>query len=107
MPLDLRFKVARLVLALSQRNPSLVASCEREVRVVRKHHKEDVIYRMDSFWLDRDSEDIMQGLNIFDFLLWGESEDPVISQPEGYFMACRCSFALRSLALAFGVRLST
>eukprot|EP00913_Durusdinium_trenchii_P023960 g22502.t1 len=34
-------------------------------------------------------------------------QDPVLSLPEGYYLACRCSTTLRSTALAFGVYISS
>eukprot|EP00927_Polykrikos_kofoidii_P079483 TRINITY_DN76269_c0_g1_i1.p1 TRINITY_DN76269_c0_g1~~TRINITY_DN76269_c0_g1_i1.p1 ORF type:complete len:599 (-),score=76.21 TRINITY_DN76269_c0_g1_i1:232-2028(-) len=104
IPLGLRLKLARLVLALAKRNPQEVARLERDIGVQRRHYKEDVQYRMCSFWLDRDTDDVMQGMNLFDFLLWGDLEDGVVSQPEGYYMVCRSSLILRSSALVFGVR---
>jgi len=107
VPLDFRLKLARLVIALSDRSPPDVARYEREIGVKRKHYKEDVQYRICSFWLDRDTEDVMQGLNLFDFMVWGEAEDSIQSLPDGYYLACRCSVTLRSSALAFGVRLAT
>jgi len=107
VPVEFRIKLAKLVLALASRSPSAVARCEREIGVRRKYYKEDVQYRICSFWMDRDTEDVMQGLSIFDLLLWGESEDPITELPEGYYMVCRCSVTMRSMALAFGVRIST
>lgn len=107
VPLEFRLRLARLIIALSKKNPADVARLEAEIGVQRKYDKEDVRYRMCSFWLDRDTEDVTQGLNLFDLLLWGEEHDPVISQGEGYYMTCRCSVTLRSAALAFGVQLST
>lgn len=107
VPLEFRLKLAHLILALSRRSPADVARLEEEIGVRRRNNKEDVRYRMCSFWLDRDTEDVTQGMNLFDLLLWGEVEDGVLSQPEGYYMACRCSITLRSAALAFGVRMST
>lgn len=107
LPQDFRLKLARLILALAERNPGEVARYESEIGVKRKYYKEDVQYRLCSFWLDRDDEDITQGLNIFDLLVWGESQDPVLALPEGYYLACRCSTTLRSTALAFGVYISS
>merc|ERR1712096_477590 len=107
VPLQFRLKLARLIIALAKRSQPDVARLEAEIGVERKYGKEDVRYRMCSFWLDRDTEDVTQGLNLFDLLLWGEESDPVVSQSEGYYMACRCSVTLRSAALAFGIRIST
>lgn len=107
LPQDFRLKLARLIVALADRKPEEVARYESEIGVKRKYYKQDVQYRLCSFWLDRDDKDITQGLNIFDLLVWGESQDPVLSLPEGYYLACRCSTTLRSTALAFGVYISS
>lgn len=106
LPLEFRLDLARLMLALARRDSAEVACCERNIGVKRKHYKEQVQYRICSWWLDRDSEDIMQGLNLFDFHLWGESQDSIVELPDGYYMVCRCSVTLRSAAIAFGVRMS-
>merc|ERR1712232_49362 len=105
--LEFRLKMARLIIALANRSPSEVARLEEDIGVQRRHSKEDVRYRMCSFWLDRDTEDVTQGLNLFDLLVWGEAEDAVVTQPEFYYLVCRCSITLRSAALAFGIRMST
>ena len=67
-------------------------------QVTRKYYKEDVQYRICSFWLDRDDDDrwlfyvavfavvaqpilfglaqeITEGRNIFDLMVWGEAEE--------------------------------
>jgi len=106
VPVEFRLKLARLILALARRSPSDVALYESEIGVKRRYYKEDVQYRICSFWLDRDDEEITQGRNIFDLMVWGEAEDPVLELPDGYYLACRCSVTLRSTALAFGVRIS-
>lgn len=72
-----------------------------------KHRRADVRYRMCAFWLDRDSEDILQGMNLHDFMAWGEAQDPVLEYPEDFYLVCRCAVMIRGLALAFGVRMST
>mmetsp|Transcript_44690 Transcript_44690/g.113665 ORF Transcript_44690/g.113665 Transcript_44690/m.113665 type:complete len:583 (+) Transcript_44690:83-1831(+) len=107
LPVDFRLRLAQLVVALARRDAAAVARLERECGMRTKHQREDVRYRICSFWLDRDTEDVMQGLNLHDFMAWGEREDPVLEYPEDLYLVCRCSFMIRSLALAFGVRLST
>ncbi|CAL1167374.1 unnamed protein product [Cladocopium goreaui] len=76
LPQDFRLKLARLIVALADRKPEEVARYESEIGVKRKYYKQDVQYRLCSFWLDRDDKDITQGLNIFDLLVWGESQGP-------------------------------
>eukprot|EP00439_Symbiodinium_sp_Y106_P061797 s2444_g9.t1 len=74
VPVEFRLKLARLMLALSRRSPPDVARCESEIGVTRKYYKEDVQYRICSFWLDRDDDEITEGRNIFDLMVWGEAE---------------------------------
>jgi len=104
---DFRVCLARLFLALARRDVAAVARHERECGMRTRYQREDVRYRVCSFWMDRDTEEIMQGLNLQDFMAWAEFEDPVLEYPEDLYLVCRCSVMIRSLALAFGVRLST
>lgn len=107
LSLAFRLDLARLVLALARRDAAEVARLERELGMRTKHARQEVRYRLCSFWLDRDTDDVMQGMNLHDFMAWGEREDPVLTFPEDLYVVCRCSVMIRSLALAFGVRLST
>jgi len=107
LSLDFRLVLARLVVALARGDKGEAVRLEQELGLRSKHGREDVRYRLCSFWLDRDTEDVMQGMNLHDFMAWGEREDPVLAFPEDLYVVCRCSFMIRSLALAFGVRLST
>lgn len=106
LPLHFRCKLAQLILALAKRDPAAVAALEQELGLETKHRKTDVRYRQCSFWLDRDTPDIMGGMNLHDFLAWGESQDPVLHFPENLYLVYRCSVMIRSLSLAFGVRVS-
>ncbi|CAE8623582.1 unnamed protein product [Polarella glacialis] len=107
LPLDFRIRLAKLVIALAQQDEAKVAQMERDLGMRTRHSRDDVRYRVCSFWLDRDTDDIMQGMNLHDFMAWGESEDPVLEFPEELYLVYRCSVMIRSLALAFGIRLST
>lgn len=105
--LDFRLVLARLVVALARRDPAEVLRLEQKLGMKTKYARQDVRYRLCSFWLDRDGADIMGDMNLHDFMAWGEREDPVLFYPEDLYVVCRCSTMIRGLALAFGVRLST
>jgi len=107
LPLEFRLGLAKLVIALAKRDPGEVMRLEQELGMRTARCRADVRFRMCSFWLDRDSTDVMQGMNLHDFMMWGEREDPILEFPEDLYVVCRCSVMLRSLALAFGVRLSS
>eukprot|EP00747_Dinoflagellata_sp_TGD_P211920 gnl/TRDRNA2_/TRDRNA2_85086_c0_seq2.p1 gnl/TRDRNA2_/TRDRNA2_85086_c0~~gnl/TRDRNA2_/TRDRNA2_85086_c0_seq2.p1 ORF type:complete len:588 (+),score=104.38 gnl/TRDRNA2_/TRDRNA2_85086_c0_seq2:39-1766(+) len=107
LPLEFRLKLAKLVLALNRRDVKETARLERALGLRTKYSRDDVRYRICSFWLDRDTEDVFGSMNLHDFVMWGEREDPVLEYPEDLYMVCRCSVMIRSLALAFGVKLST
>lgn len=107
LPVELRMGVARLVVALANRDQAAVAQCERECGLKTRYSKDDVRYRICNFWMDRDTAEITQGLNLADFMAWGEREDPVMEFPQDLYLVYRCSVVIRSLALAFGVNMST
>mmetsp|Transcript_5601 Transcript_5601/g.13141 ORF Transcript_5601/g.13141 Transcript_5601/m.13141 type:complete len:626 (-) Transcript_5601:66-1943(-) len=104
---EFRRKLANLYIALANRDPAAVTKWERECGMETTYQKQDVRFRVCSFWMDRDTEDILQDLNLPDFMAWAESQDPVLHYPEDLYLVSRCSFMIRSLALAFGVQLST
>mmetsp|Transcript_104582 Transcript_104582/g.207665 ORF Transcript_104582/g.207665 Transcript_104582/m.207665 type:complete len:575 (-) Transcript_104582:139-1863(-) len=107
IPLDFRLRLAHLIIALARRDAQEVMKLEQELGIRTARSRPDVRFRMCSFWLDRDTNDVMQGMNLHDFMAWGEREDPMLEFPEDLYLVCRCSVMLRSLSLAFGVRLST
>lgn len=64
-------------------------------------------YRVVTFWLDRDTDDVTSGQSFHDFLAWAEEEDPLVEMPRDLHLVMRCSCMIRNLALSFGIRLST
>merc|ERR1719401_243917 len=67
---DFRSRLARLLLALGDRDPEAVLRCEQACGLRTKLGRADVRYRVCSFWLDRDTDEVMQGLNLHDFMAW-------------------------------------
>ena len=69
-----------------------------------KYRKEDIAYLLSSFYVDRDSSDVLQGRNIAEFMEYLEAEDPLVSIDQDLVMACRVSLLLRGLGKAFGIQ---
>merc|ERR1719469_1783587 len=105
--MSFRLSLAKLIIALAKNDRKAVGPLERECGMRTKYNRDDIRWAVCSFWLDKDSEEVLQGRNLHDFMVWGEREDPVLEYPEDLYLVCRCSVMVRSLALAFGVRLST
>lgn len=107
LPLEFRLSLAKLCIALAERDVAAVARFERECGMVTKYSRDDVRYRSCSFWIDRDTEDVLQGMNLHEFQEWSEREDPLVHFPEDLYLVFRCTFMIRSMSVAFGVRMST
>lgn len=102
--LDERVTYAKFMMAMMSDETSVLVNMLRNNLGIRtKNDKEDVIYRFGCFWHDRDSEDIMQGLNVQLFMEALEREDAIVSINEEFVMAARCSILLRGMANAFGI----
>jgi hypothetical protein len=44
-------------------------------------------YRVVTFWLDRDTDDVTSGQSFHDFLAWAEEEDPLVEMPRDLHLA--------------------
>ena len=71
-----------------------------------KHCNEDIIYRLNCFYFDRNTQDICDGMNIATFLDYCEKIDPMVQAPLKFVMAARVGIMLRGLGNAFGIKLS-
>ena len=69
-----------------------------------KYRDPNVAYLLSAFYNDRDTDDVLQGKNIAEFVDWLEAKDPIRSIPEQFVMACRVSLLLRGLGKAFGMQ---
>eukprot|EP00755_Sulcionema_specki_P005313 Sspe_Gene.4811::Locus_1589_Transcript_1_1_Confidence_1.000_Length_1721::g.4811::m.4811/K08869/ADCK, ABC1; aarF domain-containing kinase len=110
LPVKERLPLARLIVALSKDAKDEVARiCRDELKSASKYGDVEIAWRLSAFWFDRDTDDIMtidgKVLNIADFLDYCESRDPIKSMPSYIIMPGRMIIMLRSMALAFGVRM--
>jgi len=64
-----------------------------------------VSYKLATFWNDRDTPDVTEGLNLQEFLDEMEARDPVIKAPDEMVMIARVSVLLRGMGNAFNIRL--
>eukprot|EP00913_Durusdinium_trenchii_P024819 g23295.t1 len=107
LSLDFRVQLAKLIIALSRRDEAEVVRLDKEMGSRTQLSKADVRYRVVTFWLDRDTDDVTGGQSFHNFLAWAEEEDPLLEMPRDLHLVMRCSCMIRNLALSFGIRLST
>ncbi|CAE7824466.1 unnamed protein product [Symbiodinium necroappetens] len=107
LSIDFRIQLAKLMVALARRDQEEVIRLDKEMGSRTRHSKPDVRYKVLSFWLDRDTDDVTGGRSFHDFLAWAEAEDPLRDMPQELHLVMRCSCMIRNLALTFGIRLST
>jgi len=65
----------------------------------------DTAYKLATFWNDRDTPDITEGLNLQAFIDEMEQRDPMIDTPRQMVMISRVSVLLRGMGNAFDMRL--
>jgi len=107
MTLDDRIKLAKLHLAHARRDKAEVVRIHfDDLGVKTKNRNEDIAYRFSAFMNDRDTPDIMGGMNVAVFSDYCEKEDPIIKLPDDFIMAQRASLLLRGLGKAFGIEIS-
>ena len=104
---ETRKLIARLVLAVNNRDQEKTANLVRELGVKSRFNDKEVQYRMISFWIDRDTEEVTGGMNAHKFLQEMEAKDPAVEMNGDLVMVCRCSVMIRSLAAALGLKVGT
>lgn len=101
-----RIRYAKFILALHQDDREEIVRLYNKVMGIRtKDNLSDVLYRHAVFYHDRDTAEIMQGLNMHLFLEKLESDDPVRHISEEYVMVGRVNFLIRGVSKAFGLEL--
>lgn len=102
-----REQFARLIIALNKEDEKRVCEISKEIGCENLYNIPQVVYKLSSFWIDRDTPDITMGLDIHRFLEEMEKKDPQISVCQDLVMVARCSVMLRSLGLSLGMRVRT
>lgn len=106
MTKEQRIKYAKLILAHARGDKQEIIRMHfDELKVKTKYRNPDVGYLLSCFYNDRDTPDIMQGMNISLFVDWAQRKDPVIELPEDYLFASRMSLLLRGMGKAFGLKM--
>lgn len=104
--LEERIVYAKLMIAINRgEREEVVRLMTDEVNFRTTRMDEDIIYRTAVFFNCRDSEDVLQGMNVSEFMDWLEQSDPVKQINDEYVMAGRVSILLRGMANAFGMKL--
>lgn len=100
-----RIMYAKLIIALSRDDRDEVVRIAREESgFSTKFSNNDVTFRSMAFFHCRDTEDVLGGLNVSEFMEWMEKEDPVQNINDEFVMVGRVSLLLRGLANAFGIK---
>lgn len=108
MDVEKRIIFAKMIVAIHRDDKEEVARIFfDEMKAVTKHKKKDVAYKLCCFWCDRDTDDILEGRNIADFLDHCEACDPMINIPPDFLVAQRVSVLLRGMGNAFGLKIKT
>ena len=106
MTTEQRIVFAKMIIAISRDDkPEIVRIFFDEMRAVTKHRDADTAYKFCCFWNDRDTDDIMSGMNIANFLDHLEATDPMLQLPEDFLLASRVSILMRGMGNAFGIKL--
>lgn len=105
MSVEDRTQYAKLILALNRNDRAEVIRIVTEDGQFRtKYMNEDVIYRSMAFFHCRDTEDVLQGMNVSQFMDWMEKTDPIVQINDEFVMVGRVSVLIRGLANAFGFK---
>jgi aarF domain-containing kinase len=105
LSLDNRKIYAKLIIALAENNKDdVIRIVTEEMGIKTKFGNRDVLFKFAAFWNDRDTDDVMMGLNIQLFMEYLEKTDPIVSVNEEFIICGRVSFLLRALGNAFGMK---
>lgn len=105
LALEDRIGYAKLILALHRNDKAEVVRLATESGFKTTFMKDDIIFRTCAFWHCRDSNDILDGMNISEFIEYLEEQDPVKELNDEYVMTGRVSVLMRGMANAFGMKL--
>ena len=101
-----RLAYARLIVALDERNQEEVFRISHDDLGHRSTYlNQEMAFRLNAFWNDRDTPDITGGRNISEFLDWAEAEDPIVKVAQDMVMVSRVNVMMRGMANAFNLRL--
>lgn len=104
--LEERIIYAKLIVAINRDDrEEVVRLMTDEVGFRTKNMDPNIIYLTAAFFNCRDSDDILQGMNVSEFMEWLEKSDPVKKINDEYVMVGRVSILMRGMANAFGMKL--
>lgn len=104
LPDDLRLLYAKLIVALADCEDDRAIEIIHEMGIRSKYNDPEVRMRLMRFWHDSHTE-VLQGLNIQEFMDDMESRDPSRALPRDLVFPGRASILIRGMGNAFGVDL--
>lgn len=106
MALKDRIIYAKLILAINRDDrKEIVRLMTEEIGFKTKYMNEDIIYKHAVFFNCRDTEDVLEGRNVSEFMDYIEKVDPVEKINDEFVMVGRVSVLMRGMAYAFGMQL--
>ena len=101
-----RLNVARILLALAQRDGERVVQLALATGTRWKRNDPYVIEKMATAFLDRDGRDVTEGKNIQVFFESMHARDPIVVNSDYFVLVGRLTMLLRGLAYAFAMPVS-
>jgi aarF domain-containing kinase len=106
MTLQARITYAKLIIAHARGDTDEIVRIHfHEQGTKTKKFDKETAYLMSSFYNDRDTPDVCNGMSLPDFMDWLEAQDPMVQLPEEYLFASRVNLMLRGMGNAFGIKL--
>lgn len=101
-----RYLYAKMLLAHYKYDKDEVADIYfNKTRTKTKYSKRDIAYLYSSFYFDRDTDDVTNGMSIPTFIDWLQDQDPILSIDEEFITIGRVNLMIRGLGKAFGMKL--
>eukprot|EP00937_MAST-01D_sp_MAST-1D-sp2_P006866 g6866.t1 len=106
--LQTRLNYAKLIVAINNDDEDEIFRIANEdIGNRTKNRRKDICYRLMCFYNDRSTPDILQGMNMQEFIDYCEAEDPLEHVAPDYVMPARVSLMLRGLANAFQLKMNS
>jgi len=104
---EVRVNYARTIIAFINKDyEKLIDILWNDIGTVSKYRKKDIAILLYAFWNDSNSSDVMQGMNIAEFLDWAQAQDPIETMNAEFVMISRVNILLRGIGNAFGLKLN-
>jgi aarF domain-containing kinase len=107
LSIEERINYSKLIIAHARMDKEEVIRLHFDVLGTKtKFRNTEIGYLLSAFYNDRNTTDVVNGMNIATFIDYCEAIDPMTFVPQQYVMAARSSIMLRGIGNAFGLRLT-